>query len=249
MKQKGIWKKMALALAGTLLLGLWGCGGNDPSSPVSGSVPVSSSDSGDSEQSESEPDTVYINGWFVYNMNTSTYKEMEERAVNALERADVLQDGVERKPVCLLATQMVSGTNYCIFCQTKEDGDVSYELAYIYEDLSGGADVISNQPILYEYMMENLKLNGGDPMLEHNEAVHKDFLEAALNYEGEERLTGIGFVGTMKNGEGKADSHMVFCRVDFPREVSNGYFAIVEIARDEEGRMQVESFSKVPIGV
>lgn len=42
-------------------------------------------------------------------------------------------------PVAVLATQLVSGTNYC--CLTRNDANDGWNLTYVYQDLQGGAEV------------------------------------------------------------------------------------------------------------
>ena len=52
--------------------------------------------------------------------------------------------GADYEPVALLATQVVSGTNYCIVCAstlTVPDAEEGWTLAYLYEDLQGNAEI------------------------------------------------------------------------------------------------------------
>ena len=51
---------------------------------------------------------------------------------------------VNYTPVALLSTQIVAGENYCFICEAKvvvPDAESSYVLVYIYEDLSGNAEI------------------------------------------------------------------------------------------------------------
>ena len=64
------------------------------------------------------------------------------------EKAMADYDGAKCEPVTLLATQVVAGTNYCYLCRTDGDGETSpYQLVYIWEDLSGNAQVLEVQNI------------------------------------------------------------------------------------------------------
>ena len=64
------------------------------------------------------------------------------------EKAMADYDGAKCEPVTLLATQVVAGTNYCYLCRTDGDSETSpYQLVYIWEDLSGNAQVLEVQNI------------------------------------------------------------------------------------------------------
>jgi len=54
--------------------------------------------------------------------------------------------GVDYSPVALLATQVVSGTNYCILCQSTAvypGAESGYALVYVYEALDGSAELLN----------------------------------------------------------------------------------------------------------
>ena len=57
---------------------------------------------------------------------------------------------MDYEPVALLATQVVSGTNYCFLCRgtvTYPDAQPGYYYVYVYEDLSGNAEILDIQEI------------------------------------------------------------------------------------------------------
>jgi hypothetical protein len=52
--------------------------------------------------------------------------------------------GVDYEPVAVLSSQVVSGTNYCILCESKvvaPDTEKGYSIAYLYVDLNGNAEI------------------------------------------------------------------------------------------------------------
>ena len=43
--------------------------------------------------------------------------------------------------VALEATQVVAGLNYCFLSEVLQNGQIVYELVYVYRDLSGNASI------------------------------------------------------------------------------------------------------------
>ena len=81
-----------------------------------------------------------VGAWEVTEDGTLT-----EEAKAALEKALVGFAGAGYEPIALLATQLVSGTNYCILCKgtlTTQDALQFCALVYVYEDLEGNAKII-----------------------------------------------------------------------------------------------------------
>lgn len=75
--------------------------------------------------------------------------EITDDAKAAFENATVGYEDPIYSPLALLGTQVVSGTNYCFLCRatSSEDGvDTSnYVLVYVYQDLTGNAEVLDTQ--------------------------------------------------------------------------------------------------------
>ncbi len=62
----------------------------------------------------------------------------------ALEKATKELVGASYKPLALLATQVVAGTNYCLLCEITPvvpDAQPGYGIVYVYEDLQGEASI------------------------------------------------------------------------------------------------------------
>lgn len=67
-----------------------------------------------------------------------------DEAKAALEKAVEKMVGAEYKPVALLATQIVSGTNYSILCEVTPvvpDAESAFAIVHVYQDLEGNAEI------------------------------------------------------------------------------------------------------------
>ena len=63
--------------------------------------------------------------------------------------AEALEDCVY-KPIALLGTQIVAGTNYCFLCETTvvvPDAQPSYALVYVFDGLEGEHELLRVQEI------------------------------------------------------------------------------------------------------
>lgn len=60
--------------------------------------------------------------------------------------------GMGFRPVALLATQTVSGTNYCFFCESVpvDGGETGYSFVTVYKDLDGNAQITDVAPFSAE---------------------------------------------------------------------------------------------------
>ena len=70
--------------------------------------------------------------------------EMTDEAKTALEKACEALTGAEYKPVALLATQVVAGTNYRIICESRPAVPIpecGYVIVTVYADLDGNAEI------------------------------------------------------------------------------------------------------------
>ncbi|MBR3505258.1 MAG: hypothetical protein IKO07_13595 [Clostridia bacterium] len=84
---------------------------------------------------------ILVGGWSVAD---SEEIALPEDAADAFEKALEGLAGCTYKPVALLGTQVVAGTNYCILCELTPvvPNPVSYyALVYIYADLQGNAQI------------------------------------------------------------------------------------------------------------
>lgn len=69
---------------------------------------------------------------------------MTDEAKAAMDKALEKLVGADYKPIALLATQIVSGTNYSILCQVTPvvpDAESSFAIVHVYRDLEGNAEI------------------------------------------------------------------------------------------------------------
>ena len=70
--------------------------------------------------------------------------KLPEDAKAAFDKTQEQLVGATYKPLALLATQVVAGTNYCILCEISPvvpDPVPHFALVYIYADLEGNASI------------------------------------------------------------------------------------------------------------
>ena len=93
---------------------------------------------------EEEP---LVGGWSAYTDNPT---EIPAEALDALNAALEGLEGCVYKPIALLATQVVAGTNYCFLCETTvvvPDMQPSYALVYVFNGLEGEHELLRVQEI------------------------------------------------------------------------------------------------------
>ena len=91
-----------------------------------------------------------LGGWTVYSEDPTAIpedvKEAFDKALDGLV-------GCTYDPIALLATQVVSGTNYCLLCRctvVTPDAPESFVLMYIYKNLEGECSILSIQDVAFD---------------------------------------------------------------------------------------------------
>ena len=90
---------------------------------------------------QDEPKPV-LGGWTVNNDVVTTV--FTDEAKQAFDKAAAEYKEVELQPVVLLATQVVSGTNYSFLAKGNDE---QWYIAVVYADLQGNASITSAKPI------------------------------------------------------------------------------------------------------
>ena len=70
--------------------------------------------------------------------------EMTDEVNEAFTKVAKDLEGASYTPLAYLSSQVVAGTNYCIFCEKQDssaDAEKQYVFVYIYEDLNGNAEM------------------------------------------------------------------------------------------------------------
>lgn len=97
---------------------------------------------------DEEADEELVGGW-----QKPESTELTDEARAAFEKATEGLVGVDYKPVALLGTQVVTGTNYRILCEATVvyPGAETHEVVMtIYEDLDGNASILSIEDLAQE---------------------------------------------------------------------------------------------------
>ena len=88
-----------------------------------------------------------LGGWSAYTGNPT---EIPTEALDALNAALDGLEGCAYKPIALLGTQIVAGTNYCFLCETTvvvPDAQPGYALVYVFDGLEGEHELLRVQEI------------------------------------------------------------------------------------------------------
>ncbi len=134
----------------TLALSMGGCGGNAPSAPADAEEPAETE-----ALVEGDGSSVRGAGWQVLSgaepMLSDDERDLFERCSQTLEERAF-------SPVAVLATQLVSGTNYAFLCEGEDAS--GWHVVVVYESLDGEAHVTSSQ----ELKVDDLRVGTGAPM-------------------------------------------------------------------------------------
>ncbi len=91
-----------------------------------------------------------LGGWTVYSEDPTTIPEDVKACFDKALEGLV---GCTYDPIALLATQVVSGTNYCLLCRctvVTPDAPESFVMMYIYQSLEGECSILSIQDVVFD---------------------------------------------------------------------------------------------------
>ncbi len=95
-------------------------------------------------------------GWTIREASGKPVMFADENATAAAEAVMFSQDGLALKPAALLATQLVSGTNYKVLERGETENGTDLYVTTIYRDLQGNTEITDNQllDLLYYVNLE-----------------------------------------------------------------------------------------------
>lgn len=96
------------------------------------------------ETSEEQPAEAVSGGWELNNQSKAA--ELPEEVQKAFDKATEEMTGSTLEPAAYVGEQVVAGKNYMILCKATsatEKPDTSYQMAVIYADLNGDAELTS----------------------------------------------------------------------------------------------------------
>lgn len=94
--------------------------------------------------SEAEAEVLPDAGTLMGGWSAPETPAVTEEAAAALAKAAESKLGAEYTPIALLATQIVSGTNYSLLCEIKAvtpEAEAGYAVVHVYQDLEGNAEI------------------------------------------------------------------------------------------------------------
>ena len=104
------------------------------------------------ENAENEP---LVGGWTI---NAENVAEIPQDVQDALTKAAEELTGCTYEPVALLASQVVSGMNYCRLTPVVPDAESTFALVYLYVDLENNASITRVADIEFDATAEISKV-------------------------------------------------------------------------------------------
>ncbi len=182
---------------------------------------------------------VTLGGWTT---NQSDKLTKEEKAV--LEKALDGLVGATYKPVRLLATQTVAGTNYAFLCKTTvvyPGAEPTYTIVYVYEDLDGNVEITNVEDLVAQSGEE---VTGGWTASVSEEQAKAG--EAALEKATEEMegatYEPVAVVGTQVVA---GTNYEIICLVTPVYPDAEGSYARVTVYEDLEGNAEITNVEDI----
>lgn len=204
---------------------------------------------------EADKPAAMLGGWTVYEDNKE-YIAVEHRAV--FDKALEGWTGVGYEPIALLATQVVSGTNYSFLAKgttVTANPEVGYYIVTIYENLSGECEVLCikgldfTNPIVIEDAPGALvggweSPTTGKPNMLSDQDIEASFLDATRDYEGL-KFNPLAILGT------QVVSGLNYCAICIgeatAQDQATGVY-LVTWYRDTQGNSSITDVQHLDIG-
>ena len=188
-------------------------------------------------------------GWSMHEGHFSPKDNQE--AMKAFRKATEGMTGYRYEVLSVLGSQAVSGTNYAYLCKGEvvvPDASPVYLLLYVYEDLSGNAEVLGKKDIFSgseEGMTGGFTLNTGKTELKDNEEVNVAFKKAL------EGITGVSYepIAYLGSQVVSGTNYAVLCFEKASTASSETKLSIVTVYEDLEGHAEILSTEEVEFGV
>ena len=150
-----------------------------------------------------------------------------------------------------MGSQAVSGTNYAYLCKGEvvvPDASPVYLLLYVYEDLSGNAEVLGKKDIFSgseEGTTGGFSLNTGKTELKENTEVNAAFEKALEGFTGV-NYEPIAYLGSQVVA---GTNYAVLCFEKASTASAETKLSIVTIYEDLEGKAEILATEDVDFGV
>ena len=185
-------------------------------------------------------------GWSAVSGDTSL--SANAAAKSAFEKVASTLCGMEYEPISVLATQVVSGTNYCILCRGKAtvpNAQPVIQLVYIYENLQGKAELTNTKTIIDSEMLDGgFTANDGDIQLEKNSDVKTAFEKATQTLTGAE-LEPVAYLGSQVVA---GSNYLVLCKQTATVPGAEPEFSLATVYSDLEGNAEIKEIEEIVFG-
>ena len=188
-----------------------------------------------------------VGGW-----KATDSPRMTDEAAAAFKKAMEGLTGVGYEPLACLATQLVSGTNYAVFCRAQvvyPDAKPYYAMVYVYEDLQGNAEllkIVSLTPngVVDENAGAAGMLLGGWSVAEEQKPGLEAFEKASQN------LLGVGYtpVYVLSSQVVAGTNYCVLCRAEVVAPGAEPYYTLATVYQDLSGNVEITEFRNLDIG-
>ena len=178
---------------------------------------------------------------------TSDHQKIFDEATGKL-------DGYGYKPVALLATQVVSGTNYAFLCEStiiSEHAMRSMKITYINVDLKGSATFVNDERVILPGTdVENgdTLVAGGWSYAESAEITSeiKTMFENLATKDVNDTYEPVAYVGSQVVA---GTNHAVLCKVVSNTVADKTSLAIVYVYEDLNGKCQITNTEAIELGI
>lgn len=188
-----------------------------------------------------------LGGWQVNSDSTAMNKNKAAKA--AFKKATEGLTGVSYKAVAFLGSQVVAGKNYAVLCRaTPANPDASPEVVimYIYEDLSGNAEITGFQTIIGEQLDGGFGTNTGRFAISDskNKKVYSAYKKAMKD------LVGVSYKPVLYLGAQvvAGSNYMVLCRSQVVYPNAPYQWSLVTVNKDPNGKVQLLDIQTLNLG-
>lgn len=199
------------------------------------------------EAADGFADELVTGGWSVNGGDLSLDANPDAKA--ALEKAVDGLTGYAYEPIAMLGSQVVAGTNYAILCRgtvVVPDAVPTYEIAIVYEDLDGNAEITDTVPLpglpaSAETVPGGWMINTGEISVDANPDV-RTALERALEGQEGAEYEAVAYLSSQVVA---GMNYLLFCRVTPVVPDAVPTFAVVKVYADLDDTAEITDVTEV----
>ena len=191
--------------------------------------------------------TGMLGGW-----KATDSPRMSDEATAAFEKAMEGFTGVGYEPLACLATQLVSGTNYAIFCKAQvvyPDAKPYYAIVYVYEDLQGNAKLLKIVSLTANGEADENAgaagtLLGGWSVADEQDPGLEAFEKAA------QKLLGVSYtpIFVLSSQVVSGTNYCVLSKAEVVAPGAEGYYTLATVYENLSGNVEITEFRNLDIG-